>query len=98
MENMASVINSTPNASIKVPCTKYQIKKMIPSKLQSELHIECSACRNYILSIGSSNVNCDKCNRTVSTSNSDYFVYLPIEQQLLLSVERNFNDIAFYCC
>lgn len=95
MENMASIVNSTPNASIKVPSSKYLIKKAIPPAITSEIHIECSNCQNYIAS-ASSNTSCDECNRNINTSSSDYFVHLPIKQQLILSIERNFDEISFY--
>lgn len=95
MENMSNIVNSTPNASIKVPCTKYQIKEAIPPALTTEIHIECSNCQNYIPSV-SSNVHCDKCDRIINTSNSDYFIHIPLKQQLILNIDRNFDEILSY--
>lgn len=79
MENMANVVNSTPDASIKVASSKYRIKKLISPAIKTEIHIECLNCRNYIPS-DISTVNCDMCDRIASTSQSDYFIYLPIEK------------------
>lgn len=48
-ESMARIINCTPNASIKIPSTKYSLKKSIPAALSIEstlnVQIAVNTCR-----------------------------------------------------
>lgn len=87
MENMARIVNSTPNSCIKVPSTK--------PNLSSEIHIKCSNCVNYLPS-NKSESRCENCDTVIRTSTSDYFIYIPIIQQLMLSIDRNFDEIMHY--
>lgn len=95
MEGMASVINATPNGSIKVPSTKYKLKMLIPPALNTEIHIKCVNCGNY-MSSAKSQTECELCKVLIKTTDLDYFVYIPIKQQLLLTLSRNLSDIILY--
>lgn len=95
MENMARVINATPNAAIQVPVTKYKIKQLIQSNIKSEFHIKCKKCSNFIASL-TNEIKCTFCGTLTKTTNSEYFVYIPIEHQLKQSVEANIDDILNY--
>lgn len=89
MENMSKIVNSTPNNPIKVPCTKYKIKQLIQPAIYSEYHIKCSGCLNYLPS-RLNHTNCDACELDIKTSSCDYFMYIPIKQQLMQSIEQEF--------
>lgn len=39
--NANDVVNRTPNGSIKIPSTKYKIKKFMEPIFKSEIHIKC---------------------------------------------------------
>lgn len=95
MENMASVINSTPNASVKIPETKYLIKKFMQPNYKHEIHIKCNRCSNYIASLGSE-AHCELCDTTIKTLKSEYFFYIPLEQQLLHSIQNHIDEILSY--
>lgn len=95
MENMARVVNSTPNSSVKVPCTKHSIKKFMQPDLRTEIYIQCPNCLSYVQSF-ESETECDTCGIKIKTSMSDYFVHIPIRQQLMLSLDRNFDEIISY--
>lgn len=95
MESMAKVVNLTPNSSIKVPCTKYLIKKYIPPKLSFEYHIKCVSCPNYITSI-KSEVKCMFCEVVVKCSESDYFMTVPLEQQIEQMIDAHLENILAY--
>lgn len=71
MENMAKIMNSTPSASINVPTTKHEIKKLMPSVLAAQFHIKCSNCSNYLAS-ATSNVNCCRCKVLIKSIDTDY--------------------------
>lgn len=95
MESVAKIVNSTPFSKIKVPDTKYLIKKSIQTNFKFNLHIKCNRCANYIESTNST-AECELCSKTLKTLTSDYFVYIPIEQQLKQSVSKNMDLILEY--
>lgn len=95
LESMSKIINQTPNASIQVPYTKYCIKKMMQPLFKTETHIKCHRCSNYIPSF-KSDTECESCNVHIKTSISDYFIYIPIKQQVENSIKDNFNEILTY--
>lgn len=95
LESMAYILNSTPNTSINVPSTKYKIKQLIPPAIYFEYNIKCSGCGNYLPS-RNSQTKCDTCEITVKASDSDYFIYIPIEQQLKQNLDKHFNEIVSY--
>lgn len=39
---------------------------------------------------------CEKCGKTVKASDSNHFVYIPIEQQIVKSVNDHFDEIKTY--
>lgn len=98
MEQMAEVINKTPNASIKIPCTKYKIKKCMPAVFSIKMYIRCNHCHNYIGSLKSetqcTQPSCDGI--LLKTTESDYFAYIPIKEQLEKNIERNLDEILAY--
>lgn len=95
MENMAKIINATPNSSIQIPSTKYKIRKLIQPHIKSELHIKCNDCLNYT-STSTNEIECSFCHKPLKTTGSCYFAYIPVEQQLKQSVQRNIDDILAY--
>lgn len=95
MENMAKVLNTTPNTSVKVPSTAYMIKKCIPAKIKYEFQIKCPACSNFITSEKNETL-CTLCNLPIKTSKCDYFVTMNLQQQLKLTVEKYFDEILAY--
>lgn len=95
MESMSKIINSTPYAKIKVPETKYLIKKCIQPDFKYNFHMKCKQCLRYIPS-SNSETKCESCKRTVNTSSSDYFVYIPIRQQLEQIVKKEMDKILEY--
>lgn len=93
--NANDVVNRTPDASIKIPSTKYKLQKFMKSIFSSEIHIKCKICNNYVASLKSS-TQCDLCHAPVKTIDSDYFHYIPIRQQIKHMVEINFEDVLAY--
>lgn len=97
LEEMAKIINSTPNASIRVPTSKYMLKKSVKQNLSIEYHIRCAECKNTTISISSGVlVECETCLKKISTANSDFFIYIPIEQQLRKIIDEHFYEICSY--
>lgn len=76
MESMSNVVNLTPNASIKVPCTQYTIKKFVDPVFLIYNHISCLSCGNYTES-STNETSCSEYFKTLKTSQSEYFVTIP---------------------
>lgn len=97
LENMARIINLTPNASVEVPATTHNIKKLVQPDISFEFHIECTKCKIYSATkISKSFTGCKQCSQTLKTQNSNHFVYFPMKQQLIKSVNEHFNQINSY--
>lgn len=98
MGRMAEVINKTPNASIKIPSTKYKIKKSVPAVFSIKKYIRCSQCQNYIGTLQNTTQctepSCDGI--LLKTTESDYFVYISVEEQLKKNIESNIDEILAY--
>lgn len=92
---MSQIINKTPSASIQVPSTVYKMRKFIKPGLIYEFHIQCSKCNIYTAT-ESSKGNCTKCGKNLNTIESNYFVYIPIKQQLMKSIEDHLPRIKSY--
>lgn len=95
MEAVANVVNKTPNASIKIPSTKYLIKKRLMSRYPTDIHIKCNSCSNFVPSL-KNETKCGICEVLVKTSTSEYFVYIPIKKQLIDDVNSNIEIILEY--
>lgn len=92
---MARIVNSTPNSSVKVPCTKYKIQKAIQPIFTLKFNIQCKGCLNIIES-SRNTAECDKCEVTLKTANSYYFIHIPIKEQLKDSLNCNIVEILNY--
>lgn len=92
---MADIINSTPNASIPVPSTSYKMRKFVTTDLTYEFHVKCPACNIYSTTL-SAKCKCTECERMLTTVESEYFIYIPIKQQLIKSINENFARINSY--
>lgn len=95
LEHMSRLINETPNAAIQSPHTTYRIKKYIPPILNTETYVKCRQCEVYTQCFGSE-VECESCQATTKPSQSEYFIYIPIEKQLEHFVKSNMDDILEY--
>lgn len=95
MEKFARVINETPNASIRVPRTKYKINKMIQPKFSTEIHIKCDQCLKFS-GTQENETECVNCCIKLKTSDSAYFMYFPIHQQLEHNITLHIDEILKY--
>lgn len=97
LEPSADIVNSTPNASIRIPATKYKLKKIMQKDYSFEYNIKCSHCQNYsVTAISGRRIECGSCSEAISTSFSEFFVYIPLEQQLKKVIFENFEEIDTY--
>lgn len=96
LENHSRIINSTPNASIQIPTTKYKLKNIALPQFKMEYHIFCKNCKNYSVTAKNGfQIKCDLCSVPIGTSVSEFFIYIPLEQQLRKMITENFEEICF---
>lgn len=95
LESMAKIVNSTPGSTIKIPSTKYLIKKCMQPKFELEIHIKCRSCLNYLANSHSA-ARCELCDVPIKTTDSDYFVYISLAKQLENSLKNNIDEILSY--
>lgn len=94
MESMAKVINLTPHAAIKIPQTKYKIKKFITPNINFKFHMQCKTCNHYIASM-TTEAMCT-CGAMLKSSSSDYFATIPLQQQIEQNIKNNIDEILNY--
>lgn len=94
LEPNAQIVNSTPNASIPIPTSKFKLKKTVQTQLLPEYHIQCTQCKNYsVLVEHYHRGECFKCSAKISTVDSDFFIYVPLKPQLVKIISENFDQV-----
>lgn len=68
---------------------------MINPIFNIEYFIKCSSCKIYTKTL-SDKIECNNCDKHLKRANSEYFVYLPITQQLNKSIDEHFEAIMSY--
>lgn len=97
LEANAKIVNSTPNASVQIPSTKYRLKKAITSKLSIEYHVHCKNCKTYSVTTKSGHqFKCNACSTMIGTSAFAYFIHIPLQQQLRKIVTEKFEEVCLY--
>lgn len=93
LEQTLQRINDTPGARYQLPATKYLIKKAVSSSIPIEFHVKCK-CGIYTATTSSKeSVNCKMCSEQLNMSKSNFFVYIPIKNQLQKIIEDNWETV-----
>lgn len=97
MAEMAKIINKTPDTSIRIPQTLHKVKKEVESGYHFEYHVECWKCANYTVSDSNAiNLQCQNCSSNIKRTLSNFFVYIPLKQQILRMIDDKFEEILSY--
>lgn len=93
LEDVCKLINNIPGATINLPSTKYGIFKRFQSNCSPDIvkkyYIKCEACKIY-----RNGNTCHECNSELKTNELNFFAYIPIENQLKQSIEKNWSNIV----
>lgn len=95
LESMAHIMNLMDDTSIQIPESKYRIIKRIDPLFKVEIHIFCINCKKHTPSTVCA-VLCQTCSKLIKTTNSNFFVYIPIEQQLRKVIDHHWDEIILY--
>lgn len=97
IEGMAEIINRTPDASIRVPHRIHKVKKQIEPSLIFEYHVECLKCASYSVSdSNATNFQCQNCSSDIKRTHSNFFVYIPLKQQVSKMIDDKFDEVMSY--
>lgn len=95
MKKQVKLLNETPGSRFKLPETTYEIRKTMKPKFVHEFHYECARCKNYTINNHpqSPELICQHCNVSLEKTLHNFFVYVPLQQQLKASIEKNWESI-----
>lgn len=104
LESTAKVINAMPGAIMKLPTTQYSLMKefMTSNKLIDQYYVYCNKCQKYIKCSDGSAWTCAnkrnniECDQKLKLSAKNYFVYIRLEEQLKIVLERHWDTILAY--
>lgn len=93
LENTAKIMNQMPGASVKLPTTKYKLMKEFSNSGEYviEYHIYCDRCKVYSKCF--EQWECSRCSKKIKLSETNYFTYIPLEQQLKNILHKHWDDI-----
>lgn len=101
MQQLAKLVNGVKGAHFRLPESKYQLQRVHKPIFDYELHYKCQKCKKYTAlhsSIQSNQLQCNvaNCGVTIKKAKDNFFVYIPLEQQLRVSIKRHFDSIMRY--
>lgn len=97
IENSIKILNEVPGSKFRLPDTKYKIRQTVQPAFEYEVHYMCRECEIYTRAPSKeqrkNQINCKQCGSAVDRKSDEFFIYIPIEQQLRVSIEKNFDSI-----
>lgn len=100
LENTVKLMNEMPGATVRLPATKYKLMKWFKSRcsLEYQYHILCERCEIYI-ECSPEEMNkwtCVKCKTKLKIRETNYFVYIKLENQLKQILHEHWDEIQIY--
>lgn len=93
LEDICKLVNRIPGATINIPSTKFNIFKRIQNNSSHDIvkvyYIKCVICQCY-----RQEGICSGCKSELRPGEVDFFAYIPIENQLKQSIEKNWSNIV----
>lgn len=88
---MTDLMNSMPNASIKIPKNPM---KYVATNIDFQILFNCESCDDIV--VGEN--KCDQCNREFrkNSKQNNFIVYIPLEPQILRLLNKYFHEIMGY--
>lgn len=98
LEHLARLINAKPDKCGVLPTQKTQILKLMKKSdlIKPIYYTYCKKCREFVENRSARNDQkmCAKCNHTLRPSETNYFVYFPIANQIEKSIKENWEFIS----
>lgn len=101
LEDTLKLMNLARGSKVELPATKYHILKIVEEQarinLQRNYHIHCSKCGIYSKGYSTKHgIECYKCKKILFANEYNFFIYMPIENQLIQSLKLNWSLIERY--
>lgn len=100
LEDVVKLVNERPDDFKKLPTGKVQIMEMLKANAKHVVDVfcifKCSVCRcctKVKKELGNSNWKCANCNSVQKPTETNHFIYMPIENQIKKSIEDNWQHI-----
>lgn len=100
IESSLKIMNEVPGARYQLPETKYKIRQTIHPGFDIDLHYKCQRCGLYTgvpkSLVNKIQLNCPHCECNILKTADNFFVYIPIKQQLVESIRKNWTSILCF--
>lgn len=93
MEDVLSLINNIFQSPV-LPESKYMFNKIFPKHVVPKYHFYCENCQVYV--DDTSLITCSNCENQINYNtdkSSNFFITLPIDEQIEANIKRNFHNI-----
>lgn len=82
-------INSVPGAKVKIPTDKNQLMREVKMKYVYDIYIFCDVCKLLF----KEDEVCKQCSKSTKKRKDNYFIAIPIKQQILRMLDKNLQII-----
>lgn len=98
LENMLKIINMASD-KYHFPNTRHLIMKHIDSRVRVSYFVLCNSCQIYTQNTANKNavVKCEECETELKADETNFFVYLSLEDQLKDELHKNKQHIIDFC-
>lgn len=98
LEDTARLLNTCTN--LYFPTSKIQIMKLFEERMTikfgKKYFVNCTNCKTYIECPNAHSSKCSECNADLIRTETIFFIYLPIETQIIYSLTKNWSAIQRY--
>lgn len=94
MEELMKIVNTLPGSVLKFPTSKHSILAEFPNKFDVSMFIKCKICKEYTKTEKgrkSQRIPCQKCACSLQAKESNFFLYISLQDQLTHSIKRNWS-------
>lgn len=100
LENTVKLMNEMPGATVRLPSSKYKLMKWFKSRcsVEYQYHIFCERCEAYIECSPEKmdKWTCVECKTELKIRETNYFVYIKLEDQLKQILDEHWDEIQAY--
>ena len=99
LEDVMKLINENLEECKKLPTGKVQIMNMFREHrdlVDIFYFVKCRKCKKYSKTENKSAAKCSRCGNGIKFTETNYFVSLPVEQQIVKSIKENWSSIQSF--
>lgn len=98
LEDIANLVNNIPGNITKVPVTKYSLMRSVTAFGELVHYINCEKCGKYSANNRASTdkLICEHCSNALQLKETNFFVYINIEAQLKVVIEKYWKELSNY--